>query len=543
MYLKWCAIATAERRSNDGNVEQTDDDFVYDLNVVCKEMRQQKLEAMKQKAQAVQIKAQEQARELRAVAVSWLDSYNPPILAHESSIMDVVPGARHSAAHDESESESSKGVYVKVTWEQHTDMWGLEPTDAEVEDGADPHINEAPYFSHHDHLNSFVFRMPGGKWGVAGHDALEYSMTSDANDATLLGKPFSPTVVSDKISYSPLGGDGKYEYVEGKDHTGSPQFVSNTDVPQVFKLAAADAPTLERYEASRARERSIALDARALEVRGALAEAHQLSGLWLPLADTDGDKVLFNSFPVFEHTGGIDERYILLNMLEGARWVVCGGAALKAGDARERRKQLSAALSTESAAANSGLPSYSPIGEYVGSENSALGSMVVSIAHGDEVEAAIALRALIAREKETALALGGVRVGGDEAEWAQLSGVAEFVGMYQREGAAGSTVAWRTETLGNDIAIDMDSTRITRTSSSSWGSHVTCPFTEDQVRCPFPSLTPSPLPACPSPFRSSDCALRSSFFAVSLPPVLFLSLRPFYSLFPSLPILSSSFRS
>ena len=43
------------------------------------------------------------------------------------------------------------------------------------------------------------------------------------------------------------------------------------------------------------------------------------------------------------------------------------------------------------------------------------------------------------------------------------------VGMY----AQGSSLAWRTETLGNDIAIDQDATRITRTNSSSWGNHVT----------------------------------------------------------------------
>ena len=46
---------------------------------------------------------------------------------------------------------------------------------------------------------------------------------------------------------------------------------------------------------------------------------------------------------------------------------------------------------------------------------------------------------------------------------------AACVGMY----AQGSSLAWRTETLGNDIAIDQDATRITRTNSSSWGNHVT----------------------------------------------------------------------
>jgi len=42
-----------------------------------------------------------------------------------------------------------------------------------------------------------------------------------------------------------------------------------------------------------------------------------------------------------------------------------------------------------------------------------------------------------------------------------------------------SFVAWVTTTLGNDIALDMDGTRVTRTSSSSWGTQVSDPFDGD----------------------------------------------------------------
>jgi hypothetical protein len=520
MYLKWCAIPTVERRVNaeTGDVEQTDADFEYDPNVVGKEVRQQKLEAMKKKAQAVGIKAQVQAAELRAVAVSWLDTY-------ESSSMDSVPGARHSAANGASAYDPTGGVYIKVTWEQHMKLWGLVPTEAQVEDGAEPHINEAPYFSHHDHLTSFVFRMPGGKWGVAGHAALEYSMTPDANDAKLLAKDYSPKVVSDVISYSPLGGDGIYEYAEGTDLAGNPHFMANTEVPRVFTLAAADASTIERYSAAREAERSVAPNARALEVRGALAEMHRLSVIWLPLVDAAGDTVLFNDFPVFEQTGGIEEKYIVLSLLEGARWVVVGAAWVQAGDTRERSLQ-------ESTAAKTGAPSYSPIGEYIESKSlrragCAVSSaslaqgeeveqhcMVVSIARGDDAEAAIALRARIVREQATARSLGGVRLSLDESELVQIPEVAEFAGTYEKS-MAGSTVVWRTETLGNDIAIDRDNTRITRTSSSSWGSHVTNSFTESQVRCPFPALRRCCLSVC----YLFSIVLRSVFgllFAVSL---------------------------
>lgn len=56
---------------------------------------------------------------------------------------------------------------------------------------------------------------------------------------------------------------------------------------------------------------------------------------------------------------------------------------------------------------------------------------------------------------------------------------ANLGGVYAKAGAGRKSIGWETETTGNDIVIDQDDARVTRTNSSSWGTQVTEAFTTD----------------------------------------------------------------
>ena len=73
----------------------------------------------------------------------------------------------------------------------------------------------------------------------------------------------------------------------------------------------------------------------------------------------------------------------------------------------------------------------------------------------------------------------GIRTQIDECSAKLLELEAELV-QGVADASAPSSPGWLTTPLGRDIAVDEDATRVTRTNSSSWGNHVSEPFTTDQ---------------------------------------------------------------
>ena len=329
--------------------------------------------------------------------------------------------------------------------------------------------HDAPVYVSISDPDRIVYRRADEKWGVGTCAALD----GDAPSA----------LVSRSASFSPLG----LEW-DRSDASGAVlQFVSMTLTGATAEEVEFEVTRTQREQkAECATLKCVTLTSDVAREGASLSEAQRFAIGAYMRAERSADSDVFdsavdyvNGAPVFTRVG-VPETHLFL----GAKqiWKVGGTNALRA--AQKSRKQ--------SAPGDAGILFRSGAGAYSPSDLSWEHSVVDTTGagrHSWNASSSIMIRKSSAPEYEAALAQREV----DDAQLARLVTLDAVAVQPSPTGMAGAETykrvtadnveTWITETHGNDTVVDQDGARVTRTNSSSWGSHATKSFSSGVVRC------------------------------------------------------------